>query len=173
MEIADLMEERFDPVLALADEPDWEDPRKQYSDDVIQEMARVERHDAAILLFPVYWWSMPALMKGWIDRVWNHGWAYGDRELPLRKCWMVAIAGNSHEAFEKRGYDTAMQTQLETGILDYCGIQERRLEVLYGSIEGVQFVEEILEEAHRIGVEFANASDDHSFSTHERRSRLD
>lgn len=154
MEIADLMQERFDPVLAVADEPNWDDPRKQYSDDVMQEMARVERNDSAILLFPVYWWSMPALMKGWIDRVWNHGWAYGDRELPLNKCWILAIAGNSHEAFSKRGYDIAIQTQLEMGILDYCGIKQRRLEVLYGSIEGEQHVERILRAADRIGAEF-------------------
>ena len=154
VESADLAAERFDPVLNATDEPDWENPRKIYSPEVVREMDRIERHDASILLFPVYWWSMPALMKGWIDRVWNHGWAYGDRRFPHKQCWMVAIAGNSQEAFEKRGYDVAMHTQLDIGILDYCGIEQHRLEVLYGSIEGDDFVDEIFAKVESIARAF-------------------
>ena len=85
VETADLIAEGFDPVLREADEPDWDDPRKVYSRDVRREMARIERNDASLLVFPVYWWSVPAILKGWIDRVWNHGWAYGDRTFPQRR----------------------------------------------------------------------------------------
>jgi NAD(P)H dehydrogenase (quinone) len=37
---------------------------------------RVENADRLAFVFPVYWWSMPALMKGWIERVFTGGWAY-------------------------------------------------------------------------------------------------
>ncbi|WP_045835491.1 NAD(P)H oxidoreductase [Hyphomicrobium sp. 99] len=154
IEVADLMSEGFDPVLLQPDEPDWADPNKLYSAAVQSEMARIERNEATVMVFPVWWWSMPALLKGWIDRVWNNGWAYGDRTYPHNRAWMLAVAGTSAEAYAKRGYDEAMRTQLETGILQYCGIRETRLELLFGSIEGAPGPKTILETARRLGSEF-------------------
>ncbi len=154
VEWADLVEEGFDPVMREQDEPDWEDSRKKYSAEVQREMERIERNDATIMIFPVYWWSAPAILKGWIDRVWNNGWAYGDANFPQQRVWMIGIAGNNANAFASRGYDSAMQTQLDLGTLDYCGVQERRLELLYGSIEGQSFADQILLDAARIADEF-------------------
>ena len=154
VETADLIAEGFDPVLREADEPDWDDPRKVYSGDVRREMARIERNDASLLVFPVYWWSVPAILKGWIDRVWNHGWAYGEQTFPQRRVWMIGIAGNSAEGFAARGYDRAIATQLDVGVLDYCGVAERRLELLHGSIEGEDQVAQILRDAERLAAEF-------------------
>lgn len=154
VELADIYAEGFDPVLRVEDEPDWEDSNKQYSLAVQAEMRRVERNDATVLIFPVFWWSMPALQKGWIDRVWNNGWAYGDGSYPHRRVWFIGVAGNDEKAYTKRGYIDAMRTQLDVGILDYCSIEERRLEMLYGSIEGEAHVEAILDDARRLASEF-------------------
>ncbi|HVI90569.1 MAG TPA: NAD(P)H oxidoreductase, partial [Dongiaceae bacterium] len=94
IEWADLVAEGFDPVLREADEPDWNNPKKVYSPAVGQEMARIERNAATVMVYPVWWWSMPAILKGWIDRVWNHGWAYGGgATYPHRRVWMLAVAG--------------------------------------------------------------------------------
>ena len=130
IEMADLAREQFDPVLREEDEPDWNDPDKVYSEDVRREMQRIERNEATVMVFPVYWWSMPALLKGWIDRVWNNGWAYGARKFPQQRAWMIGVAGGLEALLHKRGYDTAIQTQLDVGILDYCGVRERRLQLL-------------------------------------------
>jgi NAD(P)H dehydrogenase (quinone) len=154
VEWADLVEEGFDPVMREADEPDWNDSRKRYSPEVQREMERIERNDATLMIFPVYWWSTPAILKGWIDRVWNNGWAYGDRTFPQRRTWMIGIAGNSAGGYAERGYGDAMQTQLNVGILEYCGVAERRVELLYGSIEGQDYVDRILLDAERIAAEF-------------------
>jgi len=154
VEWANLIEEGFDPVLREPDEPDWDNPGKQYSPEVRREMERIERNDATVMVFPVYWWSVPGVLKGWIDRVWNNGWAYGDVNFPQRRVWMIGIAGNSSSGFSKRGYDSAMSTQLDTGLLDYCGVPERRLELLYGSIEGQPFADQILVDAERLAAEF-------------------
>ena len=154
VERADLVEEGFDPVLREADEPDWDNPRKEYSPEVRREMERIERNDATVMIFPVYWWSVPAVLKGWIDRVWNNGWAYGDASFPQHRVWMIGIAGNSSGGFAERGYDRAMSIQLDTGVLDYCGVRERRLELLHGSIEGQAYVDRILVDAERLASEF-------------------
>ncbi len=154
IEWADLMREGFDPVLREADEPDWTDGNKTYSPEVRHEMARVERNDATVMVFPVWWWSMPAVLKGWIDRVWNNGWAYGDRKFPQQRVWMLGIAGSDAVAYAKRGYDRAIEVGLDIGILDYCGVKDRRLELLYGAIEGEAPVREILTRAEVLGREF-------------------
>jgi NAD(P)H dehydrogenase (quinone) len=154
VERASLIQEGFDPTLRGPDEPDWADPGKGYSAVVHAEMRRIERNVATVLVFPVWWWSMPAVMKGWIDRVWNNGWAYGAHEYPHRRVWMIGIAGVTKGSYAQRGYDDAMRVQLEVGVLEYCGIQDRRMEILHGAIEGAQYVQEILARARELGAEF-------------------
>jgi NAD(P)H dehydrogenase (quinone) len=154
VEFADLVAEGFDPVLRQDDEPDWNDPDKVYSPAVISEMARIRRNDATIMVFPVYSWSVPAVLKGWLDRVWNYGFAYGPRKFPQQRAWMIGVAGNLQEDFAKRRYDEAMQISLDLGLLGYCGIPDRRLELLHGSTEGSQYPPLILQRAEEIAHEF-------------------
>lgn len=45
--------------------------------DVVEEQRKVLAADLVILQFPLWWFGMPAIMKGWIDRVWAQGLAYG------------------------------------------------------------------------------------------------
>lgn len=47
--------------------------------DVDEEQRKIQAADAVILMFPLWWFGMPAIMKGWIDRVWAFGLAYGYR----------------------------------------------------------------------------------------------
>ncbi|GAA1905224.1 NAD(P)H-dependent oxidoreductase [Williamsia serinedens] len=126
-QIADLAAEGFDPRFSLAD-------RRRYRDagplpaDVRAEQARLDGVDDLVLVFPVYWRSMPALLKGWVDRVFVRGWAFDDRAVPFRRLLghltvhMVMVAGEDADGFRRRGYDVAMTTQIETGVLGYCGM---------------------------------------------------
>jgi NAD(P)H dehydrogenase (quinone) len=135
-EIADLRAEGFDPRLPVADEPDWDDGDKVYSAAVLAEQARVSRNDAIAFVFPVWWWSFPATTKGWIDRVWNNGWAYGDRKLALRRALLIGTASADAAAYAKRGYDEAMRVQMVVGMMNYCGIARADLEILHDVMAG-------------------------------------
>lgn len=53
VEIADLVAEGFDAVLRQVDEPDWGTPGKQYSLAVRNEMRRIERNEATVMIFPI------------------------------------------------------------------------------------------------------------------------
>jgi len=154
IELADLVAEGFDPVLREADEPDWDDPDKIYSEAVRAEMARIERNETTVMVFPVWWWSMPAILKGWIDRVWNNGWAYGEKTYPHKRVLMIGIAGNDQESYEKRDYDKAMQTGIVTGILDFCGVEDAKLELLYGALEDADAPARTLKAANALGADF-------------------
>jgi len=48
--------------------------------DVAAEQAKLAAADAVILQFPLWWFGMPAILKGWIDRVYAYGFAYGFRD---------------------------------------------------------------------------------------------
>lgn len=155
VERADLAAEGFDPAMPPEDEPDWDDPDRTYSPEVRREMARIERNEATVMIYPVWWWSMPALLKGWIDRVWNHGWAYGEgRAYPNRRVWSIGLAGSSAEAFAKRGYDHAMEVQIHEGILRYCGVAETRHELLFGLLDGPDAIEAARRRIRDLGAEF-------------------
>lgn len=126
-EVADLVAEAFDPVFGAADHAAFS-AGGPTPDDVRQEQQRLDRAEHLVLVHPVYWWSMPALLKGWIDRVFVTGWAFdegasGDivKKLGRLKVHLVAIAGAADRTYTKRGYRQAMRTQIEDGIFDFCG----------------------------------------------------
>ncbi|MFD5988560.1 NAD(P)H-dependent oxidoreductase [Streptomyces cyaneofuscatus] len=50
-----------------------------YPADVAMEQARVEWCDVMIFHFPIWWFSMPSILKGWVERVLARGFAYGPR----------------------------------------------------------------------------------------------
>lgn len=107
-------------------------------DDVLREQQRVERADMLIFVFPFYWWSVPALLKGWFDRVLTVNWAYkvGEegrivgnlRDVPVR---LVATAGSDIAGFDKHGYSAAIQSQIVEGVFGFCGLKNVTLDILY------------------------------------------
>jgi NAD(P)H dehydrogenase (quinone) len=95
--------------------------------DVVREQVRLDAADHLVLVFPVYWWSMPALLKGWIDGVFISGWAFDIDEGGTRRnlggltVHFVAVAGDAAGTYERHGYEQALRTQIEHGIVDYVG----------------------------------------------------
>ena len=125
--VADLAAEGFDPRFTAGDRADYVS-RSQSDPVVAAEQRRVDAADHLVLVFPVYWWSMPALLKGWIDRVFIGGWAFGfdeaDRIVPRLgrlTVHLLPVSGTEEESFERHGYRTSLSTQLEHGVIDYCG----------------------------------------------------
>src|SRR3546814_18384746 len=47
------------------------------SRDIALEQEKLLWADALILQFPLWWFSMPAILKGWVERVYAYGFAYG------------------------------------------------------------------------------------------------
>lgn len=127
-EIADLASEGFDPRFGLADHAVHRRLAAPPTD-VRKEQARIERADALVLVYPIYWWSLPALLKGWVERVFSNGWAFDYdgsttvKKLRGMKVHLVGVAGADRGTFERHGYGEAMRVQIEHGIFDYCGAE--------------------------------------------------
>ena len=132
VELLDLYKENFDPVLRIEDEPNDEE-LENYSLEVQSEFKRLNNNAAVVMVFPLWWWSLPAMLKGWIDRVWNYGLMYGSNQHNVKKGLMIALAGASDETFNKRDYDSAINTNLDVGILDFCGVKDSEVVILKGT----------------------------------------
>ena len=154
-EVADLAMEGFDPRFNQADIAVLlkEGPPLP---DVAAEHARIDRADALVLVYPVYWWSFPGLLKGWIDRVFTQGWAYEDDaegklvgKLQHLRVHLIAKGGANQRTYARHGYFGAMKTQIDHGIFDYCGASVSTSELLLPSDAG--FPESHLDTARAIG----------------------
>ncbi|MDI9894594.1 NAD(P)H-dependent oxidoreductase [Rhodococcus sp. IEGM 1381] len=159
VETADLAAENFDPRFATADLNLYRGNGTTPTD-VLAEQQRIDRADHLVLAFPMYWWSMPALLKGWIDRVFVSGWAYEYspgaafvKKLDRLVVHLVVIAGDEAESFERHGVYDAFRTQVERGIVEYCGATVGSTTILYESDTRTR--EDLVTEIDEIGVAVA------------------
>lgn len=130
VEAADLHQEGFDPRFTSADRRAYQEGGG-HPPDVVREQQRLDWATDLVLVFPVYWWSVPALLKGWIDRVFVNGWAFEYAatggvlpKLQRLTTHLLPIAGaDAACAYERHGYEMALRTQLTHGLIDYVGSQ--------------------------------------------------
>jgi len=155
--LADLAAEGFDPRFNTADIGLFKQGAAVPAD-VAAEHARLDAADTLVLVYPLYWWSFPALLKGWIDRVFTQGWAYADgadgkveKKLQRLQVHLVGIGGAGAEMIERRGYGAAMKTQIDMGIFDYCGATVRSSTLLLDADSGQAQAQAHLQTAADIG----------------------
>jgi putative NADPH-quinone reductase len=154
-EILDLHRIGFNPVLWEEDEPDWSGKPKQYSPEVEREMERMKQFDALAYVFPLWWYSMPAMMKGYIDRVWNNGFAYGSSKLHHQQVLWLILAGATHNDLKKRDYDKMVEHQLNIGLAEYVGISDSRVEYLFDTLnEDSNHINKLLDQAYQYGLNY-------------------
>ncbi len=83
---------------------------KEFSTDIQQQMDAVEQADVLILNFPLWWFGLPAILKGWIDRVFAYGFAYGndygiygEGRFKSKKAFLSISTGSPDSFYEKEG----------------------------------------------------------------------
>jgi NAD(P)H dehydrogenase (quinone) len=123
----DLLATGFEPRLQAADLALYHGTGPVPAD-VRAEQERIEAADVVILAFPIYWWSLPAVLKGWIDRVFTKGWAFDSpalvKLLAGKTIRLIATGGAAARAYDKHGYREAIATQIEHGIFHFSGIDD-------------------------------------------------
>lgn len=127
--VAHLAQEGFDPRFT-ADDRELYRGAGRPDPAVLAEQRRLDGVSDLVLVFPVYWWSLPALLKGWIDRVFIADWAFdiGDdgRVVPRLDhltAHLVPVSGTSAASFARHGYTDSFRTQVERGVVEYCGMR--------------------------------------------------
>jgi NAD(P)H dehydrogenase (quinone) len=126
-EVRDLNEINFSPVLSLEDMNGQR--MGKVAEDVKVEQDFITWADRIIFIYPIWWTGMPAIMKGYIDRVFSYGFAYrydnGVQKglLEGKKAIIVNSHGKSNAEYEASGMDKALALTSDTGIFNYCGFE--------------------------------------------------
>jgi NAD(P)H dehydrogenase (quinone) len=131
VEVADLYATDWDPILVSEGGPD-----------VAAEQGKLREADLVVLQFPLWWYGMPAILKGWIDRVFEAGFAYdvvdpttgrarkyGDGGLAGKRALVVVTAGDRPGSLEPRGISGSIEDVLWPllhGTFWYTGMEALR-----------------------------------------------
>lgn len=108
------------------------------SGDIAAEQEKLLWADVVVLQFPLWWFSVPAILKGWIDRVFAHGFAigvpkpgvrqwkrYGEGTLAGRRAILAVTTGGREAQFSPRGINGPIADVLfwlNHGLFHYTGM---------------------------------------------------
>lgn len=142
-----------------------EDPRRAFHSgrqrpDIAREQDKLRWADAMILQFPLWWFTMPAIMKGWVERVYACGFGYGVGEhssehwgdrygegsLAGKRAMVVVTAGGWDSHYGPRGINGPIDDVLfpiQHGVLFYPGFQVLPPFVVYrtGRMDDVRYAQ--------------------------------
>ncbi len=159
IKVKDLYAERFNPLL------DTEDlmavNQGALPAEIQGEQQALRWAEGLVFIYPLWWFDRPAILKGWFDRVFTHGFAfrYTDRGmeglLHHSKALVVVTTGGSMEEFERIGAREHLVRPTTDGTLALCGVRNIVDKVLY-SVPVVSHAarQKMLDEVHRLALEF-------------------
>jgi NAD(P)H dehydrogenase (quinone) len=125
--VRDLYKIGFDPVLSARDLSAIENgviPK-----DIKREQNYITKADTLIFIFPIWWSAMPAMLKGYIDRVFSLKFAYDITETEVvgllkgKKVFLVSTTGASKEDYEKMGAFKMMNMAMDMAIFQFSGMK--------------------------------------------------
>lgn len=73
--VTDLYAEGFQPALSRLERLAYEEP-DAVTAGIRGHVEQLSRAEALVLVFPTWWYGMPAILKGYFDRVWIPGVAF-------------------------------------------------------------------------------------------------
>ncbi|KAJ8335546.1 hypothetical protein SKAU_G00388880 [Synaphobranchus kaupii] len=118
--------------FSYGDETMWAWQEGRLSDDITEEHRKVEEAELIIFQFPMYWFSAPAILKGWLDRVLTQGFAfslekmYNNGIFKDKKAMLSFSTGAPESMFLPDGINGDMNVTLwplQNGVLHFCGFQ--------------------------------------------------
>ena len=126
--LKDLYAMDFAPVLSAADFEALE--RGEVPEDIAREQQDLLWAQALIFFYPLWWYGRPAILKGWVDRVLQHGFAFRagpdgvDGLLGGRKALIVITAGGSKAEHEATDAVDLIHRPMSDGTLRFCGVED-------------------------------------------------
>ncbi|EFF89590.1 quinone family NAD(P)H dehydrogenase [Streptomyces sp. e14] len=154
VEIVDLYAEGWAPVLGRDEFAPVDGPFKPQAEHlravadgtldatVRAHLDRLLAADLLVLSFPLWWFSLPAVLKGWIDRVFVMGGVFGGQHglfeqaaLAGRRAMLLVTTGGSRESFQPGGMLGAMDDflfHIHRGMLEFVGYRVLAPVITYG-----------------------------------------
>lgn len=114
-----------------------------FADNIETEIEKLERCDLMIWQFPLWWFGLPAILKGWVDRVLAMGRTYGGDKLygngvfKGKRALLSFTTGGPAAAYVKGGFQGdiyAMLRPIHRGMLQFVGFEVLAPQITYGPV---------------------------------------
>lgn len=125
--VRDLYAMDFQPVLKPEDTANMR--AGQTPQDIKTEQDHITSADAITFIYPIWWTGLPAILKGYIDRVFSYGFAYGVGEqgimklLTGKKGFIINTHGTPTDVYDSIGMTQGMKMTSDVGIFEFVGIE--------------------------------------------------
>ncbi len=158
IDMLDLPALKFDPILRegyKADQP--------LEPDLVKAQQLIREADHLVFVFPSWWASMPALLKGFLDRVFLPGFAFKyQKKSPLPEKLLKGKTARIFITMDAPGWyyrwfnGAPGLRLLKFGTLEFCGVKPVKYNI-FGPVRGApeKRLQKFLNEARRIGAEEA------------------
>ena len=154
---SDLHEMRFDPVSSRANFTTVKDPdylklqieemhateANGFSPQIETELRKLEWCDLMIWQFPLWWFGLPAVVKGWVDRVFAMGRTYGGSRIYQggvfrgKRALLSLTTGGPEGAYRKGAFNgdiAAILRPIHRGMLEFVGFEVLVPHIVYGPV---------------------------------------
>ncbi len=124
--VRDLYEMKFDPVLWPSDLENLN--KGEPSEKIVYEQNLVQEADIISVVYPLWWAGFPAILKGYIDKVFSYGFAYKssskgiEGQLTNKRIYLYTSMGNTVEQYEEKGLIDALKKIHGSEIFEFCGM---------------------------------------------------
>jgi len=154
---SDLYDMRFNPVSSRQNyttvtDPDYFKPQIEdmhateaggFAPEIEQEIRKMEWCDLMLWQFPLWWFGLPGILKGWVDRVFAMGRTYGGDRLyengvfKGKRTMLSLTTGGPGEAYLKGGFNgdiTSILRPVQRGMLRFVGFDVLTPHIIYGPV---------------------------------------
>jgi NAD(P)H dehydrogenase (quinone) len=154
---SDLYRMNFDPVssrrnFSSVKDPDYLKLQQEelhataiggFAPEIEAEIAKVEAADLMVWQFPLWWFGLPAILKGWVDRVFAMGRTYGNGRIydtgkfVGKRALLSLTTGGPEAAYRPDGFNGDLDVMLKPihrGILNFTGFAALAPQVIYGPV---------------------------------------
>lgn len=157
VQVSNLYEMNWNPISSRANfttvkNPDYLKPQLEemhatenngFAPDVDAEMKKVEWCDVIVFQFPLWWFSMPAILRGWVDRTFAMKRMYGGGHIyetgvnSGKKAILSVTTGGPAEAYVPGGFNgdiNGVLRPIHRGILQFTGFSVLEKHMVYGPV---------------------------------------
>ena len=154
---SNLREMGFDPVSSRKNFATVKDPNyfkqqieemhatemNSFSAEIVFEMEKIEWCDLMIWQFPLWWFGLPAVLKGWVDRVfamgriYNFEHIYGTCFFRGKRALLSLTTGGPEEAYREGGFNgdiAAILRPIHRGMLQFVGFDVLAPQIVYAPV---------------------------------------
>ena len=148
---------RFDPVssqknFTTVKDPNYLKPQIEemnatemngFSEEIESEIRKIEWCELMIWQFPLWWFGLPAVLKGWVDRVFAMGRAYGGGRVYQsgvfrgKRALLALTTGGPEDAYRKGAFNgdiAGVLRPIHRGMLQFAGFDVLAPQIVYGPV---------------------------------------